>query len=318
MAIASGVDVFIPEFWSTRLLRHLDRVLIYAQEQCSNRDWEGEISEAGDTVHIQKVGDPTIFDYEPGVDMPGAERPDSDTLALVVDQFKAFNVGIDSVEKAQANVNLLDKWATRAGVRLAQVVDAYVASLQVAAATNEVGSDESPVVVAADGSGDLTPYELAVELRRQLAAVDAPLDSLWVAISPDLEAEFLKDPSFIEGSDQGQGGGSLVRTGQIGRVAGFDVLRTTGVPTTASLASGSGSGEGPDSEKILAGAGNYATTFAQQLTELTAYSPEKQFGDAVKGLEVYGAKVVEPETLAVAHVGEVDADGSGSGSGSGS
>jgi hypothetical protein len=282
-----SIDLFKPEIWSARLLRHLDRVLVYAQPSVCNRDWEGEIAEAGDTVHIQKVGNPTILDYVPGVDMPAPERPDGETLALVVDQFKAFNVALDDVDAAQVNVALLDRFAERAGVGLAQAIDAYVAALQVLAvpAGNQVGLDATPIAVAADGSGDYTPYQLAVELRRLLAGNDAPLDNLWMAIDADLEAEFLKDEQYIDTATRTE-----TRTGQIGQVAGFDVLRTTGTPKTA------------NATKILGGAGNYATTFAHQLTKLEAFRIEAQFGDGVKGLEVYGAKVVEPETLALAHV----------------
>jgi N4-gp56 family major capsid protein len=284
-----SVDIFKPEIWSARLRRHLDRKLVYAQPQVSNRDWEGEIADAGDTVHIQKVGDPTILDYVPGNDLAAPERPDGDTLALVVDQFKAFNVAIDDVDAAQVNVNLLDAFANRAGVKMAQKVDAFVAGVMVAASTvNTVGSQAAPVHVEADGSAGFTPYELAVELRRQLADHDAPLDSLWLAINADLEAEFLKDPRFLSIADYGR---PVVQTGEIGQVAGFSVLRTTGVPVNGSV------------KKVLAGAGNYATTFADQLTKLEAYRIERQFGDAVKGLEIFGAKVLEPETLALANVG---------------
>jgi N4-gp56 family major capsid protein len=291
-----AISDFIPEIWSARLQRHLDRNLVYAQQTVCNRDWEGEISEAGDTVHIQKIGDPEIKTYVPGEDMAAAEEATGTTQTLVVDQFRYFNVSIDDVNKAQVNVNALDAFATRAGVKMAQTIDAFVASkLTAAATTNKVGTDAAPTEVKADGTGDFTPYELAVELRRLLAGQDAPLDSLWLAISPDFEAEIQKDPNYIgSGSEIGA---QFVRNGAIGQIAGFEVLRTTGVPTSE------GSGETKvANEKILAGAGNYATTFASQITETKAYEPELRFGDAVKGLDVYGAKVLEPATVAQAHV----------------
>jgi len=291
-----AIDNFIPEVWSARLQRHLDRTLVYAQEKVCNRDWEGEITEAGDTVHINKVGDPAIKDYVPGEDMDSPEEPDGTTQALVVDLFKYFNVSIDDVNKAQVKGNLLDSFAQRAGVKMAQKIDESVAAKLVAAATvSKVGTDAAPVSIKADGSGDLTPYELAVELRRLIAGQDAPLDSLWIAINPDFEAEIMLDDKYIAAGSEI--GAEFVRNGAIGKIAGIEVLRTTGVPTSA------GSGEAPKPNiKILAGAGNYATTFANQVTEMEAFKPERRFGDAVKGLEVYGAKVLEPETIAVAHV----------------
>jgi N4-gp56 family major capsid protein len=291
-----AISDFIPEIWSARLQRHLDRNLIYAQPTISNRNWEGEISEAGDTVHIQKIGDPEIKTYTPGSNMASAEEATGTTQSLTVDQFRYFNVAVDDVNAAQANVNLLDAFATRAGVKMAQTIDAFVSSkLTAAATTNQVGTDAVPVSILADGTGDYTPYELAVELRRLLAAQDAPLDAIWLAISPDFEAQILKDPNYIgSGSEIGA---QFVRNGAIGQIAGFEVLRTTGVPTSE------GSGETKvANEKIIAGAGNYATTFASQITETKAYEPELRFGDAVKGLNVYGAKVLEPATVAQAHV----------------
>src|SRR6188472_3859668 len=118
-----AISDFIPEVWSARLQRHLDRTLIYAQPSVCNRNWEGEISEAGDTVHIQKVGDPEIKDYEPGKNMASAEEPTGTTLTLVVDAFKYFNVSIDDVNKAQVNVSLLEDFAKRAGIKMSQTID---------------------------------------------------------------------------------------------------------------------------------------------------------------------------------------------------
>lgn len=287
-----AIDQFIPEVWSARLQRHLDATLVYAQPEIANRDWVGEIEKEGDTVHINKIGDPTIKDYAPGEDMDAPEEPDGTTQTLVVDQHKYFNVMVDDVNEAQANVGLLDQFGKRAGRGMAGTIDRHAATKQAAASTiNKVGTDATPVDVKADGSGDFTPYELAVELRRQIENNDADLSDLWMVINPDLEAEILLDPRYIE-SDV-----TIVRTGSIGKLAGFEVLRTTATPDSP----GSGGSPVPN-WKVLAGAGNYSTTFAGQIVQQEAFRPERRFGDAVKGLEVYGVKVLEPETLALAHV----------------
>jgi N4-gp56 family major capsid protein len=291
-----AIDIFIPEVWSARLQRHLDKKLIYAQPTISNREWEGEIAEAGDTVHINKIGDPTILTYVPGVNMQAAEEPDGTTQTLTVDQFKAFNVAIDDVNAAQVKPELLDAFAQRAGIKMAQTIDAFVANLMSAGATTApIGTDEVPVEVRADGSGDFTPYELAVLMEQRLAEQNAPDDSRWIAVDPAFEAQVRLDPNFIKASEIAA---QFVRNGVIGMISGFEILRTTGVPTSP----GSGGGTHVPNRKIIAGAGNYSTTFANQVTEMKAYEPELRFADAVKGLEVYGAKVLEPETLVQAHV----------------
>jgi N4-gp56 family major capsid protein len=290
-----AIDNFIPEVWSARLLRHLDRTLVYAQPEICNREWEGEISEAGDTVHIQKIGDPEIKDYERGVDMDPPEEPDGTTTALIVDQEKYFNVSIDDVNKAQAKPALLDRFGERAGVGMSQVIDAFTGAKMVAGATvNHLGTDVIPVVIKADGSGDLTPYELATEIERLLDEAEAPDGNRWIVVNPQLVKEIRNDPNFIKASEIGA---EFVRNGNIGEMSGLEILKTTGVPTSP----GSGGGPVPNF-KILAGSGNYATTFATQVVENEAYRPQLRFADAVKGLNVYGAKVLEPETLAVAHV----------------
>lgn len=167
-------------------------------------------------------------------------------------------------------------------------MDTYAGSLILAGADvdNHIGSDGTPVDVALSG-GDYTPYDLLVEARRLLNAQDAPEEGRWAVINEDLEATFLHDEFYIAVA------GPETRTGQIGRVAGFDILRTTSVPTSQA---------GGGSIKMLFGAGNYALTWADQITKMEAYRIERQFGDALKTLNVYGAKVIEPESIGVAHV----------------
>lgn len=291
-----SIAVFKPELWSAVLRRHLDRKLIYAQPLVCNRNWEGDIANMGDTVKIQKIGDPTIQTYEQGVDLNAPERPTGTSESLVINQFKAFNIAIDDVDAAQVNVDLLNAFSKRAAVKMAQTIDAYVSALIVSeATTNTIGTEEKPVEVKA-AEGEYTPYTLTVEARRLLAEQNAPIDDegLWMVVSPTFESVLYNDPNYIaKGSEIGA---EFIRNGAIGRLNGFEVIRTTGVPTAK------GTEEKHQNEKIIIGCGNYSTTFANQLTKVEAYRIQNQFGDALKGLEVFGAKVLEPESLVVASV----------------
>lgn len=291
-----SIAIFKPELWSAILRRHLDRKLIYAQPLVCNRNWEGDIANMGDTVKIQKIGDPIIQTYATGVDLTAPERPDGTSESLVINQFKAFNIAIDDVDAAQVNVDLLSAFSKRAAVKMAQTIDAFVSALIVSkATTNTIGTETAPVTVKATG-GEFTPYELTVEARRLLAEQNAPIDDegLWMVVSPTFESVLYNDPGYIaKGSEVGA---EFIRNGAIGRLNGFEVLRTTGVPTAK------GTEEKHPNVKIVFGCGNYSTTFASQLTKVEAYRIQNQFGDALKGLEVYGAEVLEPETLVVASV----------------
>lgn len=284
---------FIPEVWSTRLLRYLDASLVYAQPTVVNREWEGEIANAGDTVHIQKVNDPTIVNYVKGTPMT-PERPDGTTIPLTIDRDKGFYVQMDDLDAIQVNIPLFQKFVSRSGYAMGKVVDSDVSARMVAGAhaSNVIGTDAAPVEITFDGAGStMTFYEFAVEARRRLDVMEAPEDGRWMAVHPDNEATVLLAPGFVPA------GANEQRTGKIGTIAGFDILKTTRTPTSP----GSGGSPVPN-RKIVFGVGNYATTFANQLVKTEAERLQGLFEDAVKGRNVWGAKIVEPETLGYGHV----------------
>lgn len=281
---------FVPEFWSARLLRHLDSRLIYASPQLSNRDWEGEIQGVGDTVHIQKVDDPTVKERTKYSDLDAPEQPSGDTAALVIDEDWYFNVSIDDVDAWQANVALLDRFAERAARGMREKIDSTAGAVMVAGAGIEIGTAGAPVDVIEDGSGDFTFWELVVEMGVQLDEADVPEEARWVVITPQLAGVATKDDRFIPASALGD---QVTRQGLIGEINGFTVYKTNVVPYSAS---------GGGARKVLFSAGNYSHTFATELAKLEAYRPEKRFEDALKGMEVWGSKVVESESLGVAHV----------------
>ena len=280
---------FVPEIWSTLLLRHLDASLVFAQPNVVNRSYEGEISQAGDTVHIQKMGSVTVKEYDKTEPIDGPEQATSTTLSLVIDELWYWNIGVKSVDAVQANINLLEPRLQRAAIEMAAKIDESVAATIVADAglTDGLGVAGTPLNVG-NASGETKMFELAVEMRRLLDNENAPNEGRWIAIHPDLESTVLTDERFVNtASELGSG---VVRTGAIGQIAGFDLLKTTAVPVT-------------DGEYSIAfGAGNYGLAHANQLTDLRAYEPEGDFQDAVKALQVWGNKVVEPETLGVATV----------------
>lgn len=288
-----SIALFIPEFWSARLRRHLDSRLVFASPQLANRDWEGEIRGVGDTVHIQRVGDPTVKERTKYSDIDAPEQPAGDRVSLTIDEDHYFNVSIDDVDKWQSNVALLDRFAERAGRAMRVAVDSSVAAVMAAGAGIDIGDDETPVTVGND-TEDYSFYGLLVEARRQLDNNDAPDEGRWVVIPPDIEAIALGDDRFVPAAALGD---QITQTGAIGQLAGFTVMKTTAVPDS------DGSGGDPTANwKVVFGAGNYATTYADETTRMEAYRPERRFEDAIKGMHVWGSTVIEPESLGVAHV----------------
>lgn len=275
-----SVTNFIPTIWSARLLRHLDKKHVYAS--LLNRDYEGEIKNYGDTVKINQIGDVTIKDFQKGKDIDTPEELSGDQLMLTIDQGKYFNFGIEDVDAAQVNPKLMDKAMLRAAYGMNDVTDRFAANLLYvgADAGNVLGTDDSPIVpTAADA------YDTLVDLSTLLTEANVPVEGRWVVVPAWFHGLLLKDKRFSgNGTDYNK---AILEGGHVGVAAGFDVNLSNNVPNTSGA-----------KYKIIAGT-NEAGTYAEQILKTEAYRPEKRFSDAVKGLHVYGAKVLQPKCLAV-------------------
>jgi hypothetical protein len=272
---------FIPTVWASRLLTALENALIYGQTNVSNRDYEGEIRSAGNTVKIGSIGDVSIGDYEKDTDIGDPEVLSDDEQSLVIDQAKYFNFYVDSIDRAQQNVNVLDEAMRRSSWGLRAAADTFLAAAMEAAvpADNKIGSVGTPKVpTKADA------YEYLVDLGVLLDESNTPIDGRFVVVPAWFHGLLLKDDRFIKAGTRRSD--NALQNGEVGEAAGFSILKSNNVPNTTGA-----------KYKIIAGH-SIATAYVEQIVDLQTYKPEKRFGDAVKGLHVYGAKVVRPTALA--------------------
>lgn len=292
-----SLNLFIPQIWSARMLHALRASLVYGQMGVINRDYQGEIANVGDTVRIHSLGDPTIFDYVKNTDMPGVETLTDDELALLIDQAKGFNLQVDDIDATQQNPKVMNTAMTNAAYRLASIADQFVAATAVAGAStdNAIGDQTDPIFPTSE-PGDDGAYEQLVDLNTKLNEANVPREGRWVIVPPWYEGKLAKDDRFIHAEEVSLQMGNPLVNGAIGRAAGFAVMVSNNVPTVAGPGGG-GAGDVPRS-KIVAGHG-MGLTFADQISKVEAYRPERRFADAVKGLHLYGAKVIRPEALAV-------------------
>jgi hypothetical protein len=273
---------FIPTVWAARLLVALEKALVYAQDGTVNRDYEGDIKESGNTVKIGSIGDVSIGDYVKNTNITDPEILTDAEQSLLIDQSKYFNFYVDSVDRAQQNVNVMDEAMRRAAWALREKADTYMAGIMDAAvlAGNKIGSVTTPKVPTKDDA-----YEYLVDLGVILDENDTPIDGRFVVVPAWFHGLLLKDERFVKtGSASAD---AALANGQVGEAAGFKILKSNSVPNTTGT-----------KYKILAGHA-VATSYAEQIVDLQTYKPEKRFGDAVKGLHVYGAKVVREKNLAV-------------------
>ncbi len=273
---------FIPTVWASRLLTALEKSLIYGQADVCNRDYEGEIREAGNTVKIASIGDVEIGTYTKDEDINEPVVLSDDDQTLTIDQQKYFNFYVDSIDRAQQNVNVLDEAMRRSAWALKDTADSYLAGViaNAVATGNKIGSPTTPKVPTKDDA-----YEYLVDLGVLLDESNVPLDGRFVVVPAWFHGLLLKDERFIKAGTRRSD--STLANGEVGSAAGFSIMKSNNVPNV--------SGE---KYKIVAGH-SMATTYVEQVLDLQTYKPEKRFGDAVKGLHVYGAKVVRPTALAM-------------------
>lgn len=281
------VSAFIPEFWASIVLDFARKNLVYAQPNIVNNKWSGEISQRGDTVHIIGVGDVDIIDYTDGTDMADASAPtDAETL-LEITEDKAFRFLITDKQKKQAAGEFMNPMMRKAGYKMKDTIDQFVASLYTdASSANLVGSDASPktpVTTAGDASNI---FNLMVDCGRKLSDSLVPTNGRWMIIPPAMEALVVKE-LHQSGSSAPALGTSATMTGRIGNLAGFDILVSHNVPNTSGT-----------KYKVMFGTSE-AIGFADQMGIVETIRHQKQFADIVRGHNLYGAKVVQPDYLGV-------------------
>ena len=239
MAISS----FIPKVWSARLQENFHKALVFGS-LCS-RNYEGEISQWGDTVHISNLSDITVRPYDPTTDLAEPEALSGTDIVLTIDHGAYYNFLIGDVDAAQARVDLMDGAMRNAAYQLAEDAEKYIlATIRKGAGKNALDLKHVP------------------RFERKLIVPIA------------IEGQLLMDERFVNGSAAAE---ARLAEGAIGRAAGFDIY------VSADL-----------TNEIIAMIPD-AVTFANQIARTDAYRPEKGFCDGVKGLNLCGCKVVQPD-----------------------
>src|SRR4051812_25810799 len=199
-----SINNFIPQIWSARVGVHLDNAHVYGQPGVINRDYEGEITEAGDTVYINSIGDPTIFNYTKNTDMPVPETLTDSRVTLLIDQAKGFNFQVDDVDRAQTRPDVMDPAMSRAAYKLSDIGDLYVGGKMAtgALAGNNLGNDTTPLVQTLGTFTDpLNIYNILVDAGTKLNQSNAPRDNRFVITPPWVEGLLRKDQRFIDNVD---------------------------------------------------------------------------------------------------------------------
>lgn len=288
---------FIPEIWAGKLIEHFYDATVLAQ--ISNTEYEGEIKNFGDTVHIRTTPTITIRDYTKGMTLQ-VERPDSDPLELLIDKGKYWQAVEDDVDKVQSDIRLMDAWTKDASERMKINIDQDVLAGMLAdisaenqgltagakTASFNLGVAGTPLTVTKDGAGGTVSItDLIVDIGTVLDEANCPEGDRYLVL-PAKAIGLIKKSELKDASLSGDSA-SIMRNGRVGMIDRFTIYMSHNLVES--------SGE----FSIIAGT-KRGLTFASQLTNMETLRAESTFGTLIRGLQVYGYKVVKPEAIAMA------------------
>lgn len=274
--MATLVSTVIPEIWSTKILSLLDKNLVGMG--IVNRDYDGEVSRAGDTVYINSPDNISVGNYTRNTDIT-FEVPTATQQTLLIDQEKYGAVNIDDVTQAQSNVRLLNQYAQRVAYGIADTGDQFIFGLY-------TGASASNVLTKATYSKTTIWAALSTAMKN-LEVANATKNGVqpYVVVDPHHHMLLRNSTEFQRASDLGD---ETVLNGMVGRASGFNVFVSNNLTSTTD-----GTG---DLVHMIYGTSE-AITFANQISKVEVVSREKQFGQGLKALHVYGGKVVQAGAL---------------------
>jgi N4-gp56 family major capsid protein len=280
-----SIKLFKPEIWSANLLVAARNALVYGGPDVVNHDYEGDIAEFGDTVRITSISRPTIGTYVPNSTVITPEQITDAQRTLTIDQAKYFAFSVDDVDARQARANVIPQAMSEAAYAMANVIDQYIASFytQIQSA-NALGS----ITVNSSTTPTDAYDKVLVPLKIKLDRANVPTNGRYTVITPEMHGCLLRDGRFIKVSESGTD--EALRNGMVGRAAGFNIMLSNNTPNTTG------------SEYAITAGVQSAISMAMQIAKTEAYRPQSGFSDAIKGLNLYGAKMLRPDFLASALV----------------
>lgn len=297
---------FIPEIWSGKLVEKFYASTVLAA--ISNTDYEGEIKSQGDRVKIRTKPTITINNYSADQSL-SLQRPSGNNVELFIDQGKYFNTILDDVMDIQSDLNNLSLWSDDASQQLKITVDTAVLAgiLGQADSANRgttagkisgvvnLGVSGTPLTLVArsPSAGQVEILDLLLRLGQCLDEQNIPEEGRWVVI-PAWAAAMLKFSDLRQAYLTGDGV-SVMRNGRLGMIDRLTIYTSNLLP--AGVAGGLASGE----TAIYAGHA-HGLTFASQVTKMETLRSEMTFGTIMRGLQVYGYKVLDGTAIAQAVV----------------
>lgn len=297
---STGQGRYTPQIYAQKTLIKFYLTTVFGE--IANTDYEGEITKAGDKVVIRTVPDVTIRDYVKGQDL-NYETPDGADVELDINRAKYFALKIDSIDKLQNDINMMDKWTEDGGKQMAIVIDRDIlssiyldadalnqgATAGAVSGSYNLGTAGSPLTISKDGvtGGTVSALDVIMDAEAVLSEQNVPEDEERWIILPTWMCNLLQKGDLrradVQGETAAQG---VLRNGKLGKLGQFTVYRSNNLYVSG------GNTYIPFGHKS-------AVTFASQLVDTETLPHPTAFGQIMRSLNVYGYKTVKKPALGV-------------------
>lgn len=286
---------WVPEIFSAKAQVAFRKASV--TEAICNTDYQGEIASFGDTVNIVKEPQITTGAYTRGATLTNTDLTDEE-LVLLIDQARQYQFKVDDLETRLSNVNWQALAADNAGYQLKDDMDTNVLLAMSAATGVQTYGSATDVLDVGHASGELDPLNVLSRQARLLDDQNVPEENRWVVASPAFYEQLADTSSKLMSVDYNNGEGSL-RNGLVasGQLRGFKLYKSNNIPTWT----GTGTSSGLSGNYVMAGHMS-STSCASAFEQTETIRDPATFGDIVRGLLVFGRKVLRPEAIVKAYV----------------
>lgn len=271
MAVAN----FKKQVWSSKIQHQLETITSL-KDHC-DFEFEGEVKQA-ERIKILGVVRPTIRTYVPGTALV-REGANDNVQYMDIDQFRYFDFEVDDVEKAQAQKGLIEALSKEATLGLSEEADAYVASLVVKDKVNLNSANSTDISTVTDGGISLIEGGFATLYGNNCK----PSDTFHLEITPEWYTILRPEIITLDTNNS-----EIIKKGYVGKYGNALISIENMLGTW---------NDGTRDTKLAMLRTNKAIAFVGQIDKVEAYRPQDAFSDAIKGLYVFGSKIVRPEQI---------------------
>lgn len=271
---------FSPKIWAKQINRELERAMVFA-EDC-NRQYEGDVKQMGDTVKVLGVGKPTITKQVGGsIVLKDPEAVEDTSVDMVINRVAYFNYLVDDIDRRQAVGGLMDALSAESSEGTANAMDEDIAALAGTADAPKLFKSTTAITV----DNILKQIDLGVQ---KLMENDVKPETKIVVTVPPWFKTILRQ-AYVQLDTNNS---AMLKNGRVGQYENVIVKMSNNCHRNS------------DNGHDIMLRTQRAVAFANPLTHVEPYRPEKRFADAVKGFVLYGTKIVRPKEMIVLNVKE--------------